>query len=346
MIGFRVDANEQIATGHLVRCISIATELIKRGTSCIFFLAEDKETARLETAGIPYVILHTDWRQMETEYDVLLPLLNQYNLTWLVVDSYQITPPYLSTLNQHTPVLYIDDMEADTYPVSAVLHYGLRSDYDTYIRRYLHTETSVLAGTKYSPLREEFLPGTTHVSRSKSILITTGGTDPFHISLGLLSACLESERQDLVPPASLKGFSFDVIIGSMNQDEIPLQELAARHPEQIHLHKNISNMSYYMRRNQLAVSAGGTTLLELCACSTPTVCFSFADNQLDGVRQMADLQIMLHAGDARFDPVVSNILQALNTYLTSTALQKEYAARMNKLVDGQGVKRIADFLTL
>ena len=87
MIGFRVDANEQIATGHLVRCISIATELIKRGTKCIFFLAEEKETARLETANIPYVILHTDWKHMESEYDIFLPLLNKYPLKWVVVDS-------------------------------------------------------------------------------------------------------------------------------------------------------------------------------------------------------------------------------------------------------------------
>ena len=99
-----------------------------------------------------------------------------------------------------------------------------------------------------------------------------------------------------------------------------------------------------MRRNQLAVSAGGTTLDELCACSTPTVCFSFADNQLAGVKQMGSQHIMLHAGDARFDPVVSNILQALDVYLTNDDLRKEYAARMNALVDGQGVQRIAEFL--
>ena len=57
MIIFRVDANETIATGHLVRCISIAVELIKRGEPCLFLLAEEKETARLEEKHIPYHIL-------------------------------------------------------------------------------------------------------------------------------------------------------------------------------------------------------------------------------------------------------------------------------------------------
>ena len=59
---------------------------------------------------------------------------------------------------------------------------------------------------------------------------------------------------------------------------------------------------------------------------------------------MGSQHIMLHAGDARFDPVVSNILQALDVYLTNDDLRKEYATRMNALVDGQGVQRIAEFL--
>ena len=50
MIGFRVDANEVIATGHLMRCISIALECKKRGQQCIFFMAEDKETEQLRKA--------------------------------------------------------------------------------------------------------------------------------------------------------------------------------------------------------------------------------------------------------------------------------------------------------
>ena len=48
MIGFRVDANEQIATGHLMRCMAIAKGFQRRGEDVVFFLAEEKETERLE----------------------------------------------------------------------------------------------------------------------------------------------------------------------------------------------------------------------------------------------------------------------------------------------------------
>lgn len=342
MIGFRVDANEKIATGHLVRCISIATELISRNIPCIFFMAESKEISRLEAANIPYVILHTDWQNMESEYSVLLPLLKKYSLQWLIVDSYQITTSYLSKLNEQLPVLYIDDMFQTIYPVSAILCYGLWSDNTEYIEKYSKTKTKLLAGMSYTPLRKEFQNLCKSNFREKSILITTGGTDPYHITKNLLTTCLTSNEDSKYN--YLKSFSFDIIIGSMNEDEAYLKRLAMNYP-QIHLHKNIDNMSYYMCNNLLAVSAGGTTLLELCACGTPTICFSFADNQIPGTQKMKQHNIMLYAGDARFEPVIPNILLALEMYITNEKLRQSYASRMKQLIDGNGVKRIADFLT-
>ena len=47
MIVFRVDANEQVATGHLMRTLSIASACRKCGLMCEFWLAEEKETERI-----------------------------------------------------------------------------------------------------------------------------------------------------------------------------------------------------------------------------------------------------------------------------------------------------------
>ena len=70
MIVFRVDANEQVATGHLMRTLSIASACRKRGLTCEFWLAEEKETERIAKAGFPYRILETRWDALEDELPV------------------------------------------------------------------------------------------------------------------------------------------------------------------------------------------------------------------------------------------------------------------------------------
>ena len=71
MIVFRVDANEQVATGHLMRTLSIASACRKRGLTCEFWLAEEKETERIAKAGFPYRILETRWDALEDELPVM-----------------------------------------------------------------------------------------------------------------------------------------------------------------------------------------------------------------------------------------------------------------------------------
>jgi UDP-4-amino-4,6-dideoxy-N-acetyl-beta-L-altrosamine transaminase len=85
-------------------------------------------------------------------------------------------------------------------------------------------------------------------------------------------------------------------------------------------------------------------LLELCACGTPTVCFSFADNQQEGTILMEQKDIMLYAGDARKDDVLSVIVKHLKYLIDNSDIQMEYSKRMQSLVDGKGAARIASFL--
>lgn len=339
MIGFRVDANEKIATGHLMRCIAIASQCRERGEQCLFLLAEEKETSRLRSREIPYRVLHTQWDDMESEVPLMQEIMKQERMDWLVVDSYQVTAQYLSKLNQIVPVMYIDDMALEPYDVSALLHYGLCLDGEEYQQAYQGRDLKLLMGTGYIPLREEFLLQKeglpeAEIKREKSILLTTGGTDPYDITGQVLKLCLA--RQEFA------GYLFHVIIGSMNRYEKDLRRLASKY-SQIVLHKNVSNMSHYMRHCELAVSAGGTTLFELCACGIPTVCFSFADNQKEGTVGMGKKDVMRYAGDAREDKVPENILKQL-LFLQEKEVRLEYAKRMQKLVDGRGTERIADAL--
>lgn len=348
MIAFRVDANEKIATGHLMRCIAIATECKKRGQECLFLLAEEKETHRLTEYGFQYHILNSSWDALEEELPILQHFLQEKSCDWLVVDSYQATAYYLQILNKMIPVLYLDDMGVEQYDVTAILRYGLSAELNQYADRYRRKGVTVLAGPPYIPLREEFqpdylLPLKQRIrDREKAILITTGGTDPYNVTGKTLELCLMQKK--------LQGYRYHVIVGSMNEHAGKLQQLAERiatgreSTSEILLYSSVGNMSEMMCQCDFAVSAGGTTLYELCACEIPTVCFSFADNQVEGVQQLNEYQVMKYAGDARKTDVASQICRRLLEYICHPEDVMRYKNRMKDLVDGKGVYRIADIL--
>ena len=73
-----------------------------------------------------------------------------------------------------------------------------------------------------------------------------------------------------------------------------------------------------MKKVDVAISAGGTTLYELCACGTPTISYSFADNQLNNVKQFDEDGIIPYAGDVRYEDISlsirNNIKKMMNRY--------------------------------
>lgn len=334
-IGFRVDANEQIATGHLMRCIAIAKECEELGMECKFYLAEDKMTEKLLENRLPYEILHTAWNQLHQEISVMKASIVKEQLQWLIVDSYQADAYYLASLNECCKVMYIDDLVKERYDIAAVLHYSyLRKDVN-YEEIYMDTNTMVLAGAGYIPLRREFQKKPC-IQREQAILITTGGTDPYQITQRILEHKKEYKE--------LEQYVFHIVVGKMNQSIKELEQLSMN-DSQIILHQNVNNMSDYMRQCECAVSAGGTTLYELCACQTPTVCFSFADNQKDFVRCMGQAGIMLCAGDVREDSQIEKrILDGIIELVNQEGLRKQLIDKMGTLVDSYGTMRIAKVL--
>jgi UDP-2,4-diacetamido-2,4,6-trideoxy-beta-L-altropyranose hydrolase len=351
MIAFRVDANESVATGHLMRCLAMAVELRKRGKECIFFLAEKKETKRLEEKKFPYVVLESRWDCLEEEIPVLEKIIRRYSPECLVVDSYQVTENYLEKLESMVPVLYIDDMAEHVWKVFMVLHYTDWMEDASYQERYRGSKTKVLVGMNYVPLREEFYPGRENDPGKKSqknkrnhVLITTGGTDAYNVAGKLLKHVLEEKKKES-EREKFQNIDFHVIVGSMNRYRDELEAMEKRYSNII-LHHNVNNMGELMRNSDIAISAGGTTLFELCACQVPSVCFSFADNQKEFAEAMGKHGIMLYAGDARDTrkDFIGNLAKALERLQQDSVLAETLRNNMGRLVDGNGTKRIAGAL--
>ena len=351
-IYFRTDANEEIATGHIMRCLSIARACTTMRAKACFLVSDETSVSLLQerfARADEFAIrcLHSDYRNPETELTALRSAVIKSSLIFL--DSYFITKPYLQELQKRYKVAYLDDMLAFDYQVGMIINYDISK-----VPACYHKAADVRIGAAYAPLRKQFRK-TTYKVRPKvqNILISTGGTDTYNIAGRLLRKIFS---QDTAPDTEacksksllyndLTAYNYHVITSRLNSHFQELQELSHTYPA-IHIHENIQDMVGFMRECDLGVSAGGTTLYELCAVGVPSVSFSMADNQLLAVKTMSSEQVVPYAGDVRF--TCENTLNAILVFLSAASRsyekRKQSSHCMRAFVDGKGSVRIADAL--
>ena len=332
-IYFRTDGNEEIATGHIMRCLSIARACAVPRTDVCFLVADETSVSALRERFVypdEFAVrcLHSNYKKPETELSALRSIIDKNSLIFL--DSYFITKTYLHELRKLCKVAYLDDMLAFDYPVDLIFNYDITKMPACY-RKASH----VRIGAAYTPLREQFRNTVYDVRPEvQNILISTGGTDPYNIAGQLLHKIND-----------LTAYSYHVITSRFNSHFQELQELTRTYPS-IHIHENIQDMAALMYECDLGVSAGGTTLYELCAMGVPSVSFSMADNQLHAVKTLSDEQIVPYAGDVRFtcENTINAIIAFLNSYGRSYDKRKQSSQCMRAFVDGNGSARIAEEL--
>ena len=341
LIYLRADGNEHIASGHLMRCLTIARALRQKEVLPIFLVSDTTSIEMLHNMftpeekaahAVPIIHMQTDYSDLEQELPVLERILKAQNPHCLLVDSYYATAEYLESLEGLCPIAYLDDLQAFDCQLDLVINYDLSPD-----TAFYQKAKKVLTGGAYAPLREQFSLQQYHVwEQVKDMLISTGATDPWYIAADL--------TEKLLADPNWADTSIHVMTGSMHQSRERLLALAADHP-QIILHENVKDMASLMMECDLALSAGGTTLYELCAIGVPALSFAFADNHLPGIRDFAAADLVPTLGDVRKDPeFVSHAADALTKLASDHALRSNQSSRMRMTIDGAGADRIAGAL--
>ncbi len=369
MTGIRCDANSIIASGHMMRCLTIAKELVRLGESVTFFVADNESKSLYDAyvddlgASIDVVVLGTNWQDMEVELEVLIPELRKRNIDRLLVDSYKVTVPYFERLKEICPVVYLDDLNEDTYPVDMLINYSGYYKSLGYEEAYKNTcghqgqPSKLLLGLQYAPLREQFyIASDERINENAiSILLTSGGADTQGMLLATLAAAEEagiiltdgsnSFNEDAGKNGTLKKVRWHVVVGSLVKDSAILDKFAEKHAD-VTIHRAVTDMAGLMRQCDIAVCAAGTMLTECAAIGLPAIFYQVADNQKYNVDYWSSTGGMKFAGDVETDKaiVIKSICAELSELSADMAKLEDMRSRLAGITDGRGAVRIAKAL--
>lgn len=318
-----------MGTGHIMRCIALAQAWQDVGGEVSLLARELPETLgdRVQREGIALIQPDRDIADVEDTCTAAA------EADWVVVDGYQFDTAFADRVcSAAKHMLFVDDLgQLDHYAASLVLNQNITADSSTYANHAAHTR--LLLGGQHALLRREFrgtAPRRDAITPIERVLVTLGGSDPDNVTTKVIDALL------LLPQLHAK-----VIVGAAN----PRREELARHCLQaggrIELLPPVENMVPLMDEAQIAISAGGTSVLELASRGLPTLLIAIADNQLAICETMRDQGLMEYAG-WHTDVSPAALALALDELSGKTAIPQraQFIERGLELVDGRGAIRV------
>lgn len=356
-VAFRVDASLQIGSGHVMRCLTLASALREQGADCHFLCREhpgdlidhirgmgfaattlakkdlDLPPAAQDGESLPS---HASWlgTSWQADAEATCDALRSLSPDWLVVDHYALDRRWELALRPLcVRLMVIDDLADRSHECDLLLDQNLGRGDEDYTDLVPATCT-ILTGARHALVRPEFAALRPYsLQRRKrpqlgSLLITMGGVDQSNATGQVLDAL----SQCPLP----RNCGITVVMGLHAPWLAQVQAQAANFPRPCGVKVNIRDMAELMADSDLAIGAAGGTSWERCVLGLPTLMVALAENQqkIAAALEEADAAVRIH-------------LSAPNTiskHLTLLMQQPNLLLRMStlaaKVTDGCGLQSV------
>ena len=332
LIVFRFDASSAIGGGHAVRCAALAAELARRGHRCGF--AANEAGADLAGAVLPdaEILRVSDDRDL-TEMTAHWP----NGPDWLVVDHYGRGVSFeRSARGWSRGVLAVDDLPARTHDSDILLDQTMDRSATEY-RALVNSDCKLLTGVEYTLLREDFrthrpvaLARRAALPQLPRIVISFGASDPGKGTLRTLDAL-----RDVARPMRI-----DVLVGCLcpHLGEI---ETAVQNESRATWFLDPASVASHFANADVAIGAPGMTAWERACLGLPAIVIPVAGNQTDNVAALARRGAVV-ALSAISVVTREEIASAVSSLLDHPAHWRAMSQTASRLLDGDGVRRVAD----
>ena len=348
---FRVDSSVGMGSGHLMRCLTLATALRERGAQLHFICRDHKGNLidLLKQKALPVTVIPASLitgtsgsvdstvsssASQQQDAKESIDALKKEIPDWLVVDHYGLGIEWEQQIRPHVKQLMVlDDFPNRQHDCDLLLDQNYSPDGAQLYPQFVPESCKLLLGPQYTLLRKEFssmrqqLKSRNHQVKRVLVFFTAGND--------------QGETLKAMKGVELFGQAVrvDVVVGQSNPDNPEI--IKKCHELNWEYHCQVNYMPELIAEADLVIGGGGSSNWERCALGVPALVTILAENQAPIAQALDQAGIIDNLGwNTCLQP--SDYEKALKN-ITSQHLA-EMSEKAFKLVDAKGAERVAGML--
>jgi spore coat polysaccharide biosynthesis predicted glycosyltransferase SpsG len=326
----RADASPVQGTGHVMRCLTLSEELIRRGHQVILMT---------NTSGVEWL------EKLIQESQVQVTRIRQHDLPIeeclapspdaVVVDSYEISDEEISQLALKVPVLAIVDGDARGIVATKYLDHNLGAELEKWPDE---VSDNLLAGNTFALIRDAVLAQKREKpwqiqEKLPHLVAVMGGSDPTGT---IVRVALAISRLQGKCTATL-------VVSEKWYEEV--QELFVGQ-QGIEIISPTVELPRVLASADIAISASGTSAWELCSLGIPSILIAVVENQSQSLQRMIEHNLVLGIDMTRggTSDVTTEVETMVCRLIENDGLRERLSWECAKYFDGLGKVRVVNVL--
>ncbi len=327
-VAFRADAGIEQGSGHVVRTLTLAREFQKEGHD-VCLISNINEIPWLSDMVRKSDVIWQDCIPHALNTERIL----KESFDFLVIDSYLIPHDSINAAAGIIPIMAIVDNDMRNINSSFVLDQNLGAkSFD------VSSLTTQLIGPTYSLVRQEIRDirreSSSLINRHglPSLLVMIGGTDPTNLSVSLSRLLRDVDLE------------FDIYFVTTESNVNEIAKFLPRNRDNILT--ATSEIHEILKHVDIAISAAGTSTLDLSCIGIPTIYVSVASNQDAALEMVANLEVGIALGQGKdLEKSHKDLINSVERCAYDTSLRETLFQNSQNLVDGWGARRVAEQVT-
>ena len=313
---FRTEGNHTQGMGDVFGSLAIAEQFNARDDEVLFLISGGPACDVLRNHGYKFDIANSVEDERRT--------LHTFSPDAVVVNKLNNSPTEIAALQSGAFIVTIDDS-------------GEGARFADLNINVLYPIPGSVSDLKYVALRHAFADA--HARRKQlretvsDILVMQGGSDTYGF-IPMLIRALPGTRLDL---------HFTIVVGPAFRHHSELHTALRNSAINATVAENPASIISLMESADVAISAGGITMFELCCLGVPSIIVCAERFEISTADRLEREGAVINVGFGG-DLHPKRLNQTLNALIADSLMRSSLSANGHRLIDGRGSERIAELL--